>query len=359
MTLDPSTAGWFGGYDPYKFNAISQGALNPMAQMRSERAYLQVGPFSKDQMHALGAYGPEPLLKDAEAAKKFDDWLKTYAKRLKQYFHGLDDMNFLLLAEFANVSTGKRGGLMRYIERELEEGDKGMFKYEKGGTRSMRWRIIKAIHEFTRETTDGDTQHENARHFVMAWAFKRLGLYPEGEKPTKEVRQRGLDSCMMTLRNALGVPQEFWEQLIQFYYLYSVTLNKIARTAFPAEFGAIADPYMMKRLRPKLSEKGRRCLVGNPNKGSGEPAFESSCFKPGMVEEGSDKMMYVSTSDGRWQKLDRVTSEALRGKIPRAGERQAAFENVLSGDKSAFRQMQSALQNATQIMGASPSSRPF
>ncbi len=129
-----------------------------------------------------------------------------------------------------------------------------------------------------------------------------------------DVKSRGynLNYCVNVLRNAIGVPRQYWEQLQQFYYLYSLALNKVGMASYPGDIGPLASPYWAAQMRDKLSTYGKQCLETNPYRTSGEPYYSAKCFLEGVMLPGVDDVnFYVATRNGTWQRIAESSKRQL------------------------------------------------
>lgn len=119
-------------------------------------------------------------------------------------------------------------------------------------------------------------------------------------------KSRGFNTalCVDVIKNALSIPTEEIQRMVMIEYAYVLELNKVANFLYP-DFGNLATPGDMHNMLPKLNEHGRSCLKQNPHMVKGEPRFSAACYRPGVLEPGTDGRNYISTKHGTWQFIDK------------------------------------------------------
>ena len=244
------------------------------------------------------------------------------------------------------------GKTLQYIERLLANRPPRMYSFLRRYS-SYRAGVLALLSDGPPWLTDlkmpdekGETSASSAIFLTIKRASQEGGEGAEAFgyrlQNVASVKSRGynLNYCVNILRNAIGVPRQYWEQLQHFYYMYALQLNKVGMMSFPGEIGPLASPYWASQMKDKLSKYGKQCLQANPYRTSGEPYYSARCFLEGVMLPGSSKQhksWYVATKGGQWQKLAmQSTAEHIDDSVhTNAFKAEDAFNEKIFGDMKA------------------------
>ena len=128
------------------------------------------------------------------------------------------------------------------------------------------------------------------------------------------------NQCIDILNNALGVPKQYWTQLMWVFYHFAMTVNQVARH-YHSDVPRLATPLELSMMRGSLSAKGKHCLEENPNKACGEPRWRADCFVASTEMEGTDGCTYIVQSDGTWLRRVNESAQGATDRIPDMNKR--------------------------------------
>jgi hypothetical protein len=302
-----------------------------------------IGGFAKSANGMIDPKTHDWTVSDAEGKnwKSIFDGVVEVFPRTYRLFASYRQHQALLLQIMAMYGRADQITTLEYLETCLARGDPQMMSHLRrySSYRAGYLALLTEVPGFDSMKKWWDAHNGKAYATIESIGKSGQGV-PASEayriQNIADVKSRGynLNYCVNVLRNAIGVPRQYWEQLQNFYYLYALALNKVGMASFPGDIGPLASPYWAAQMRDKLSTYGKQCLEANPYKTAGEPYYSAKCFLEGVMLPGvDDNNYYVATRNGTWQRIADASKRQM-GITPKTGgqrDMQERFDRGILG----------------------------